>query len=188
MNRLSAFALAALLATSAQAANQPLAADGQWNLFAVSDAGSQSGGTEWIADDGSALQFHFDVAAGFVARLTVVDGVFAGDTFTVTDNGLAIGGTSAVPTQSYDSAPGVGYDFDAALADPRFSSATFTLGAGSHVISGALAQSVLLDGAPLNSTEGALRLTISAVPEASTTLSLLAGLGLFAIGALRRKP
>ncbi len=169
---------------------------GQWNAFNVSDIDSQTFGVEWIDNAnsasplfGSALSFLFTIDAGSQAALTVVDGAFAGDTFKVTNFGSVIGNTSAVPVQSYATAPSLGYDFDAALADNRFSSATFALGAGTYRISGRLDQSVTDDaGLPLNSTVGAVRLSVSAVPEPSTVLMLVTGLGALGAAARRRFP
>jgi len=117
----------------------------------------------------------------------VVDGGFAGDSFTLTNFGALFGATSAVAPTTVDTAAEFGYDFDAALADARFSNGSFTLGAGSYRIGGALAQSVSFDGAPLNSTVGALRLVVSAVPEPGSVALLFAGLGLMASVARRRR-
>jgi len=194
---LGALGAAAMLCMApAQATTVSLNADGQWNAFNVSDIDSQSFGVEWIDNAnslspgfGSPLLFNFSIGAGYRGLLTVVDAGFAGDTFHVTNLGAWLGDTSAVPVHDYASAPDAGTHFDAALGQPQFSRAVFTLGAGSYSIGGALAQSVLADGLPLNATVGALRLTIepaSPVPEPSTTLSFVAGLGLFAFGALRR--
>ncbi len=186
-------AAAMLCMASAQATTVSLNADGQWHAFNVSDIDSQSFGVEWIdnanslsPDFGSPLLFNFSIAAGYQGRLTVVDAGFAGDTFHVTNAGALLGNTSAVPLQDYATAPDAGTNFDAALGTPEFSHAVFTLGAGSYSIGGSLAQSVQAGGLPLNATVGALRLTISSVPEPSTTLCFVAGLGLFAVGALRR--
>lgn len=179
---LAAMALSAIAALPAQAI--PLAADGQWSAFDVDDQLSASGDLEWIDifDDGAALSFDFNVAAGFVATLTVVDGGFAGDRFLVTDFSTILGKTSSPGT----SMPyGVGLDFDAALADPRFSSASFELGAGNHSIGGYLIRSATFAGVPLNATVGAVRLTVSPVPEPSIALTLLAGLGL--LGFIRAR-
>ncbi len=180
------------LAAGAQATTVSLGADGTWQAFNVSDLDSRTMGVEWIdnadslsPDFGSALAFQFTVAAGYRARLTVVDAGFAGDTFSVFDHGASVGATSGVAMQDYDSAPDAGTDFDAALADPRFSRAVFTFGAGQHLVTGALAQSVQFSGLPLNATVGAVRLEVSAVPEPATWLSLLAGVA--AVGATVRR-
>ena len=158
---------------------------GQWMQFNVNDIDSRSLGVEWIdnanslsPDFGTPLSFTFTIAAGSLGTLTVVDGSLAGDTFHVTNFGGLLGNTSPVPVTSYASAPDVGYDFNAALADPAFSRGVFSLAAGSYRISGMLDQSVMLGGAPLNSTVGALNLNVSAVPEPATYALILAGLGM----------
>jgi hypothetical protein len=98
-------------------------------------------------------------------------------------NGTALANTSAAANSYPDS---IGLDFDAAWAQPRYSRGSYVFSAGSYSVSGALAGSALDDlGAPINATVGAVQLQVSAVPEASTLSSLLAGLGL--IGFLLRR-
>ena len=201
LRQLCAIALSGMLVLPAHAGDRALAtAPGEagyaeWSLFNVSDIDAQSFGTEWIDNNDSAspsfgtpLTFTFTIAFGHTASLTVVDGGFGGDTFSVTNFGSGLGQTSAVPAQTYASAPELGYDFDAALLDPGFSHATFVLGAGSYRIGGLLAQSVTLDSlTPLNATVGAVRLTVSAVPEPATWAAMLAGLTLLAAVLRRRR-
>ena len=166
--------------TAAQAA--PLAADGQWHSFVVDELALPS--LEWTVTDtldpgyGKPLAFEFTIAPGFHGVLTVVDSVFAGDTFRVTNNSAFLGNTSGVPATTYQTAPNVGFDYDAALAAPAFSKGVFTLAEGSYVIGGSLLQSVTLDGLPLNATDGAIRLDIVAgsVPEPASVALMLAGL------------
>lgn len=160
---------------------------GQWMQFNVSDFDSLSNGVEWIDFNdsnapgfGSPLSFTFTINTGFTGKLTVVDGSFAGDMFKVMNFGALLGNTSSVPVTEYASAPDAGYDFDSALGNASFSRGVFTLGAGSYRIGGSLVQSVLLAGAPLNSTVGALSLAVTAVPEPSTYAMLFAGLGIVA--------
>jgi len=184
--------LAVALAASslaAQATSINLAADNQWQAFGVDSFSAVSGGTEWIDNDysnaagfGTPLDFTFTIAAGFVGELTVVDAAMAGDTFNVFNAGSLLGSTSSVAVQQYGSAPDVGYDYDAALQNSAFSRAVFTLGAGTYSISGALAQSLMIDDglgglSPLNATAGAVKLSVSAVPEPSTLALLIAALG-----------
>ena len=179
-------ALAAALAAPAHATTVALAGDGLWNEFNVDSFVSQSFGNEWIdSADGSPLSFTFTIAAGQVGTLTVVDAGFAGDTFTVTNHGAALGTTSAVAGGTTDG--DVVLDFDAALADPAYSRGVFTLQAGSYSISGALLQSVFdADaGTDLDATNGAVSLTLSAVPEPGEAALLLGGLA--ALAALRRR-
>ena len=192
----AAFALPAQATDVALVTSSGQSGYGSWQQFNVSDLDSLTFGTEWIdfssapgAGFGTPLTFTFTIAAGQFGRFTAVDAAFGGDTFKVTDFGNLIGATSAVPITDYATAPDVGLDFDAALANPAFSQGLFLLGAGSHRISGRLDQSVRLDGVALNATVGAVRLTVApvapAVPEPSTGALLLAGLG--AVGALVRR-
>jgi hypothetical protein len=176
--------VASACACAAQATTTTLAADASWYLFDVTPDLAADSGLGWIdITDGSALSFSFDVAAGTKAVLTVVDGGFSGDVFSVRSNGAALANTSTA-SNSYPNS--IGLDFDAALAQPNFSRGSYVFGAGSYSVSGALATSALDDlGAPINATVGAVQLQVSAVPEASTLSSLLAGLGL--IGFLLRR-
>jgi hypothetical protein len=171
-----------------------LLADGQWNRFDVSELDAKSFGVEWIdnadslsPDFGAPLEFSFTVAAGMQATLTIVDAGFAGDTFTLTNFGAAFGSTGAVPAGTYESAVDVGTDFDAALADAHFSRAVLTLGAGDYRIGGALAQSVMFEGLPLNTTVGALSLSVSPVPEPGSLALFVAGLGAFGLFMRQRR-
>jgi PEP-CTERM motif len=190
---LLACALAVTLTGPARATTVALAGDGQWSRFSVSDIDALSFGLEWIDNEntlsvgfGTPLEFTFQVAAGFRAALTVVDAGFAGDTFQVTNFGSLLGGTSAVATGDYASAADAGTDFDAALANASFSRAVFNFGPGSYRIAGHLDQSVSFEGLPLNSTVGAVSLSVSAVPEPASIV-LLAGGGLALIGAAARR-
>lgn len=191
-------AAAAMVSLAAQASSVSLAADGQWNTFTVDSFSSTTGGNEWItADDsldpafGTAQIFNFTIAAGEVGTLTVVDGAFAGDTFQVFNLGQLLGNTSVVPVGYYDDAnlANVGFDFDAALQNTTFSRGVFVLGAGTYAIGGQLVQSVLLDNVSneaLNATVGAIKLTVSPVPEPSGAALALAALGLTVMVSRRR--
>jgi hypothetical protein len=170
--------LAAACSAAAHATTLPLSADGAWSAFNVNDLDATSFGVEWIVNAntlspqfGSALAFSFMVGAGMQATLTVVDAGFAGDTFTVFDHGISLGPTSSVPLTDAGAAADAGIDFDAALATAQFSRGVYTLGAGEHLITGSLLQSVRFDGAPLNANVGALRLQVRPVPEPATWLS-----------------
>lgn len=178
-----ALALAACL-SSAHAAG--LAADGSWAEFSVDDFQSNLGGLEWIVGggDGTALSFSFTIAAGQIGTLTVVDAGFSGDRFTVTDNGSLLGVTSVAV--SGDSAGASTVDFDAALSNNDFSRAVFTLGAGSHSITGVLSTSLVGDYGPINATLGGVKLSVSPVPEPASLAMLMAGLGLLT-AVLRRR-
>lgn len=172
--------IAAVLATTfvapASATDISLAPDAKWREFTVDSQLAPSFGTGWIDyTDGSALTFSFTVGVGQVGVLSVVDAGFAGDTFRITNNGTAFGQTSSVPAGT--TAGSVVGDFDSAFADASFSRASFTLAAGSYRIGGRLDQSVNDNGMALNSTNGAVRLSlVSAVPEPSGHALLLAGL------------
>lgn len=184
--------LASVLATlslAAQATSVPLAADAQWQPFGIDSDAALSGGTEWIdnADTnapgyGSPLNFNFTIASGFVGQLTVVDASMAGDTFNVFNHGSLLGTTSSVPVQQYGSAPDVGYDYDAALLNSAFSRGVFTLASGNYSITGVQMQSLMMDDGlggltPFTSGAGAVKLSVSAVPEPSSMALLFAALG-----------
>ena len=172
-----------LAAPAARAADIALAADGQWNAFAVD--GLLNPSLAWIDDAGAALDYTFTIATGSIGTLDVVDAVFAGDTFRVTNFGSTLGLTSAVPLGDIGSAADLGTDYDAAFGDAAFSHASFQLAAGTYRIAGFLAQSLLIDGEQLDATAGALRLSVAPVPEPSTYALLAAGL--FAVGYLTRR-
>jgi hypothetical protein len=172
----------------AQAAVVSLAADGAWNSFTIDDQISLAGDTAWIDLDGSSLAFSFSIPQGSTGTLTVVDSVFAGDRFALTNHGSLLGETSAVALTTFDPAATPVFNFDAALANPAFSNGEFTLGSGDYLISGSLVQSVMLDAAtPLNATEGALKLNVTAVPAPAALISLVTGLSTLGFAARRRK-
>ena len=167
-----------------QARAVPLQADGLWAEFYVDALTAQGGGLGWIdTDTGLAQTFEFSVPTGFTGTLTVVDGGFAGDVFGLTLGGVPLGSTSAVASTA---GPALGVDFDAALADGRYSRGVFTLQAGSYTLGGLLLQSARFEGVPLNATVGGLRLQVSPVPEPGSLLMLLAGLPLMGLGLRRR--
>ena len=182
----AALAAAAVIPPAAHATNVALAADGGWNEFDVDAMLSSDGGTAWIdevyAGDDSALSFTFTIAAGAIGTLTVVDTGFAGDTFTVTNGAAILGTTSAVATGT--SVGTLVFDANEALANPAYSKGVFTLGAGIYGISGTLLQSV--DG-NLDATSGAVRLSVSTIPEPANAALMLAGLAGVAALARRRQ-
>jgi len=162
-----------------------LPADGQWNIFDVDSSSAGSGGIEWIdIGSGQALHFTFDIATGLFGDLSVVDGGYAGDSFKVYNGAKLLGVTSA-PT---DSDPfNVYSDFDAALANADYSRRSFQLGAGHYDITGWLERSALIGGVAYDATVGAIRLSVSAVPEPASAALLLAGLALVGMKLNRRR-
>jgi MYXO-CTERM domain-containing protein len=182
----AAIAAAAAFAAPAHATSVALAADGSWNEFDVDAQLAPGGGNGWIdevyAGDDSALTFTFTIAAGSQGTLTIVDTGFAGDTFKIT-NGAAFFGTTS-PVAAGTSFGPVVFDADEALANPAYSNGVLTLGAGTYSIGGALLQSV--DG-NLDATSGALRLSVSSIPEPADAALLVAGLAAVAALARRRQ-
>ncbi len=182
----------ATIPLSARAPDVALPADNAWHAFTVDSllapASPPAINLGWIDDAGNPLRFTFVIGSGFLGALTVLDTGYAGDRFRLTNFGTLLGLTSAVPLQSFDPAAVAVEDFAVALADARFSRATFALGAGSYSIGGSLEQSLLLDGVALNATSGGVRFAIAPVPEPSSIALLLAGFG--AVGAIvrRRRP
>lgn len=177
---LAGVALATAFLGAAQATTINLATNGSWAVFDVDvlSSGTQS----WIdTSNFSPLSFSFVVPTGLTGVLTVVDGGFAGDRFEVFANGASLGFTGAAVNNFPAS---VGQDFDAALADPKYSRAVFSLAPGAYLLAGRLSQSALDDlDVPFDASVGGLNVTL--VPEPATWLSLLAGLGL--LGAWRRR-
>jgi hypothetical protein len=160
-------------ALSAHAETVNVSQDNTWYQFDVDEWVDDQ--LRWVALDESLLSFSITLAAP--AYLTVVDGGFGGDSYSIFDQGNLIGFTSA----GANTYPGsVVLDFDAALGNASYGQAIFLLGAGNHLITGALAQSALADGFPLNASVGGLK--VSAVPLPASGLLLLLGsgtLGLF---------
>lgn len=179
---LLAAALALAAALPAQAGT-PLPTDGSWAGFTV-DANLPPYAFGWVDDNGAPLSFSVSIAASQVGTLTVVDAGFSGDRFNVYDGATLLGSTGAAVNG--DTTGAITFDYDAALANSDFSRGTFTLGAGSHVISGLMFQSASDANGPLNATIGGVKLTVSPVPEPATAATLLIGLGLL-LGALRRR-
>jgi hypothetical protein len=187
---LCAAVLGAGLCAQAGATATALSADGTWQSFEVDASAAPLYDMGWIdAADGSAQSFTFTIAAGQMGTLTVVDGGFAGDTFAVYNNGLALGNTNSVAVYNFtdpDSTDTVGVDFDSALSDARYSRLVLTLGAGTYTITGGMVQSAQFDGADLDASVGGVSLTVASVPEPSSAALLLAGLLLVGFVARRR--
>ena len=110
-------------------------------------------------------------------ELTVTDAFLSGDQFSVYDN-LAFLGLTSNPGSVGDQ---IGANYDGAVADARWSSGEWLLGAGSHSID------IFVVASPFGAGGAALRVDTHAVPEPSTFALLgLGGLGL-AVGAYRRR-
>lgn len=185
--RLLATGLLSLLAlSSAQATDFTLLPGSGWKDFFVADPAFNLGNADlsWVDPNNfSKVSYSFTVPAGSYGTLTVVDAGFAGDVFSVASNGASLANTS-VATNSYPTAEG---DYDLALANSDFSRGVYAFSAGTYTITGALFTSALDDaGNPINSTVGALKLEVSPVPEASTLVTLMAGLGMVGLLARRR--
>lgn len=187
--------LLSALSVGAHATTVALATDGGWNEFDVDSISARSGGVAWIDNvsgpgipqyqgDGSALSFTFTLATQAV--LKVVDAGFAGDQFQIFDGATSLGLTSSVPVTELNNNPAnVGTDFDAAYADhTNFSYFSLLLNPGTYTITGALTQSMNLDGQPLDATVGAL--SVTPVPLPAALPLMLSGLGLLG-GSLRRR-
>ena len=186
----AALALAASFGAHATTFSLTGADFGTWKSFDVDSAVRPLFSNVWVdahteADsrykgNGTALTFTFTLADA--AYLKVVDSGLNGDVFAVTDNGSALGTTSAPSNPGTDFLGSTDVDLNSAFANPNFSSATFLLQAGSHSITGL----VVSGTSPLDpdySTVGAIMLT--PVPEPETYGLLLAGLAV--IGAIARR-
>jgi hypothetical protein len=133
-----------------------------------------------IASSGTPTQFldapgwSFDAPAG--ATVTVVDQFTSGDRFQIFDNGVLLGSTGALfPRQPED----CGDDPVNCLANPFIDSATFVLGAGSHLLT------LIATDSPGGLGAGFLRVTAAVVPEPTSVALVLAALA--AAGGLRRR-
>lgn len=155
-----------------------------WYLFDVDELVADDSGLGWIdaqldvsggyQGDGSSLAFVFTFPAR--VRLTLVDAGIAGDVFNVWINGSHY--LSSVVAA--DSLVDVGFDFDSALNDSRFSRFSLLLMPGTYTISGSLARSATdMGGYQFNATLGGLH--ISAVNEPGVFVLALVGVcGIFA--------
>ena len=185
MSPFQSIVLAASMAASTLAGAQtttttPVTETGVWMTFVSDELLANSGGLEWVDDSGAPTGFAFTLTSS--ATLRVVDLWSAGDTFALDINGTAHT-TSAVPVATLDTAP-TALGADAAWADSAFSRGSYLLQAGTYTVTGFLLQSVVHQGIPLNSTQGALML--APVPEPGTWALMLAGLGTLAIRRARQ--
>jgi hypothetical protein len=163
-----AAAMALALGAAAPAGAAALAVGGPWSTFDFAEAGS-------ALTDFETFETSYSFTLAESAYLRVVDGGLTGDRFELFNNGLSLGLTS-VPG---DAGPlSVVDDFDAALADGRWSFASFLLAPGSYTITGVATLS------PFDGGIGGIQL--AAVPEPGTFGLLAAGLAALVL-ALRCK-
>ncbi len=135
-----------------------------------------------------ALSFTFTVADKAILKL--VDAYTAGDTYNLSitsASGTTAYTSSSVAARDLNDAvlPSFNDSFDGAFADSaNFSQLTLTLGAGTYTVTGALLQSVTVDGFALNSTAGGL--SVTAVPEPTSLALVLAAAGVVGVVSRRR--
>ncbi len=106
------------------------------------------------------------------AEIALTDNFSQGDSFSLFDNGNLVGSTPAVTVNSDRDVPAV--DLEAALLDPSYSHAVFSLGPGEHSLS------IRLDNSPFWAGAGFFKLSQPAVPDGGSHL-LLIGLGALAL-------
>lgn len=161
---------AALSLAAAHAVAVPMT-PGQWTLF---DAYADTPDSPWVDENLDGVVF--DVTLATDAVLTVVDGGLSGGRFEVFVDGVSRGLTS-LPGDAGDESKDL--DFDAALADARWSRGQFHLPAGTYVITG---RAVAFGPDLLAETGGAL---LTPVPEPETWA--LFGVGTLLVGAALRR-
>lgn len=167
----------ALLASSAvvalAAASAPAHADNvglnTWYAFDFAATGSPlvGGGVPGTSPAGvAAPDAPWTITLSSPATLHVTDVEIPGDQFTFFDNGVLLGTTSN-PTP--DTTVNVGECISCALASNEFSHGTFTLGAGTHSLTG------VQDGV-INFGDGDFEIT-TGVPEPTSWALMLLGFG-----------
>lgn len=113
---LTALLAGVLLAPAASAAT-PISIGSSWQVFFFNGVGSGASGEPYT------------FFAATPALVQVTDGFQKGDQFSVYDNGVLLGSTSAVPAVSGSCA-----DPDVCFTDPTYSHGSFAVGAGNHSI------------------------------------------------------
>jgi hypothetical protein len=155
--------LAGLVVLGGSAKADVLTVGGGWDPFGFGGVGSSF-----------STDFQFTVSQ--TVDFKVTDGYLDGDQFAISINGGPSTNTS-VPTNDGTQ---LGSNFDAAFASPLFSHGSYILGPGTYDVTGTVVLS------PYGSGGAAAQL--SAVPEASTWVMMLAGFaGLGFIGYRRNK-
>jgi len=150
---------------------------GQWygfmwsgSSFPIATTGQQTSSVDASVLDPGSGPWTIDLAAP--AYLIVVDGFASGDQFEAFDGGVSLGLTLSVSTGTDECSGGDGPNH--CLADSRYSSGSFLLGAGSHSLTISTVSGYTSGGAWFG-------VGTSEVPEPSTmALVGLAGLGLLA--------
>ena len=164
----AAAVLAIVTAAPAHAVVVPITEGGGWNTFLFGDVGS-----DFQDVNGDAIDFTFSLTRSDILRVT--DGFFDGDQFDVIINGVDQGPTSTPTfTGSYE-----GADWTAAFSNPTYSSASYILGPGNYDVTGF----VLLS--PFFAGQGAL--AVGGIPEPSTWITMILGLGAVGSGLRRRR-
>lgn len=172
MHVLKTWTLAAAMTLAAGHAGAVPIIAGQWYTF---DTYADTTDSPWV--DESLDTLSFDVTLSGPAALTVVDAGLSGGRYEVFANGQSLGATS-LPGDAGDVSKDL--DFDAALADARWSRGTFFLAAGTYAITG----KAIAFGPDLLAETGGVMLT--PVPEPETWA--LFGVGSLLVGvALRRQ-
>ena len=169
-------AVAALGAISAPAQADNIST-GTWYGFGFSTTGTAlyGGGYPGTSPNGvSAPSAPWTITLSKPTTLTVTDVEASGDQFTLYDNGVLLGTTSTPNYGDY-----VGECISCALADPNFSHGTFTLAAGTNVITG------VFDGS-VGYGDGDFGI---GVPEPASWALMLIGFGALGVAMRsRRKP
>jgi hypothetical protein len=141
----------------------PITVGSGWFVFVFGEVGSPF----------SNEPFTFSLASA--GSLKVTDAYLSGDQFEILDNAVSLGDTS-VPTTTGDQ---IFADFDMAFTDLRWSSREFSLGPGSHTITG------ITKASPFGSGDAALRVDLKQIPEPASML--LISIGLAGLGFTRRR-
>lgn len=162
---LKALAVAALLGSAGGASAVTLNIDSGWDRFAFRAVGTLS------------MPVFTFTLAGF-ANLSITDGYVSGDQFKVLLNNVSFG-LSSLPVNGASS---VGANYDAAFANPNFSTWTHRLGPGTYSLTMLVMQR---SGTDTRDHLGGVRLDTAAVPVPAAGLMLLSALG--AAAAVRRR-